>query len=174
MVVEIRSGVHHAEDFHEPAHAIEAAELLAQRGEDREADLARSSFAALEIEVASDDAGDERFVRAQRAVPGDVGERADDDERLVNRDGFGCGREFEAELFEALQRKDVPALKSRTKKLDAKTRAALLLLPELYGGADVLALAERKLPRSRDIATALATLRALDRKSTRLNSSHRT
>jgi len=40
------------------------------------------------------------------------------------------GHELEVELFEALQRKDVPALKTLTKRTDAKTRAALLLLPD--------------------------------------------
>ena len=69
--------------------------------------------------------------------------------------------ELEVELFEALQKKDVPGLKALTRKLDAKTRAALLLLPELYGGADVLDLAEKKLPKLPDLHKALATLRAL-------------
>ena len=71
------------------------------------------------------------------------------------------GHELEVELFEALQKKDVPALKILTKRTDAKTRAALLLLPELYGGADVLDLAEKKLPKLADLHKALATLRAL-------------
>ena len=71
------------------------------------------------------------------------------------------GRELEVELFEALQRKDVPSLKALTRKLDAKTRAALLLLPELYGAADVLDFAEKKLPKLPDLQKALATLRAL-------------
>jgi ATP phosphoribosyltransferase regulatory subunit len=70
-------------------------------------------------------------------------------------------RELEVELFEALQKKDVPGVKALTRKLDAKTRAALLLLPELYGGADVLDLAEKKLPKLPDLHKALATLRAL-------------
>jgi hypothetical protein len=42
----------------------------------------------------------------------------------------------ESELFEALQKKDLPALKSLTK--GSKARDALLLLPELYGDAKVL------------------------------------
>jgi ATP phosphoribosyltransferase regulatory subunit len=77
----------------------------------------------------------------------------------------GIGREREAGLFEALQKKDAPALKSLARPLDAKTRAALLLLPELYGGPEVLVLAERKLPRHPAIKAALATLRALARAS---------
>lgn len=75
------------------------------------------------------------------------------------------GQELEAELFEALQRKDVPALKILTKRVDAKTRAALLLLPDLYGGAEVLDLAEKKLPRLPDLHKALTTLRALAKAS---------
>ena len=73
------------------------------------------------------------------------------------------GAELEAELFEALQRKDVPGLQGLTRRLGAKTRDALLLLPELYGGAEVLRLAGRKLPRLPELKRALATLRALAR-----------
>lgn len=69
----------------------------------------------------------------------------------------------EVELFEALQRKDLPMLRTLTRKLDAKTRAALLLLPELYGGAEVLELAERRLPKLPALQKALATLRSLAR-----------
>jgi ATP phosphoribosyltransferase regulatory subunit len=70
---------------------------------------------------------------------------------------------LEAELFEALQKKDLPALKGLTRGLGAKTRDALLLLPELYGGAEVLALAQRRLPALPGLRRALATLRALAR-----------
>jgi len=73
------------------------------------------------------------------------------------------GREREAELFEALQRKDVPALKSLTRRLDARTRNALLLLPELYGDASVLKIAEKKLPRLPELQKALKTLEILAR-----------
>jgi ATP phosphoribosyltransferase regulatory subunit len=69
--------------------------------------------------------------------------------------------EREAELFEALQRKDVPALRSLTRKLPEKMREALLLLPNLYGGAEVLDEAEKRLPRIAEITQALATLRRL-------------
>jgi ATP phosphoribosyltransferase regulatory subunit len=72
-----------------------------------------------------------------------------------------AGAELEAQLFEALQKKDRPALRGMTKGLDAKYRAALLLLPELYGGAEVLALAEKRLPAIAPVKRALATLRAL-------------
>ncbi len=43
--------------------------------------------------------------------------------------------EREAELFRVLQAKDVPALRELSTGLDAGTREALLLLPQLYGGA---------------------------------------
>jgi ATP phosphoribosyltransferase regulatory subunit len=69
--------------------------------------------------------------------------------------------ELEAQLFEALQRKDVPALRSLTAKLPAKMRDALLLLPNLYGGAKVLDEAEKRLPRIPAVKSALATLRRL-------------
>jgi ATP phosphoribosyltransferase regulatory subunit len=75
------------------------------------------------------------------------------------------GRELEVELFEALQKKDAPALKILTRRTDAKTRAALLLLPDLYGGAEVLDLAEKKLPRLPDLRKALDTLRTLAKAS---------
>jgi ATP phosphoribosyltransferase regulatory subunit len=71
------------------------------------------------------------------------------------------GQEREAELFEALQRKDVPALKELTKKLPSKTRDALLLLPSLYGDANILDEAEEKLPKLAELTRALATLRKL-------------
>src|SRR5437016_5810638 len=71
------------------------------------------------------------------------------------------GPELEVELFEALQRKDVPALRQLTKKCSAAIRDAILLLPELYGGIEVLALAEQKLPRLPALSQALATLRKL-------------
>jgi ATP phosphoribosyltransferase regulatory subunit len=71
------------------------------------------------------------------------------------------GHELEVELFEALQKKDLPALKTLTRRADAKTRSALLLLPELYGDKAVLDVAEKKLPKLPELQKALATLRAL-------------
>ena len=67
----------------------------------------------------------------------------------------------EAALFEALQKKDVPALKELTGELQVTTRDALLLLPELYGGPEVLELAEKKLPQLPELTRALAQLRQL-------------
>ena len=73
----------------------------------------------------------------------------------------GVDAETEAALFAALQSKDVPELRARAKKLPAKTRDALLLLPELYGGEEVLRVAEKRLPRLDPLQRALKTLRAL-------------
>jgi len=71
------------------------------------------------------------------------------------------GPELEVGLFAALQKKDLPQLKALSKKLDAGARAALLLLPELYGGAEVLDLAEKKLPAIPALKAALKTLKRL-------------
>jgi len=71
--------------------------------------------------------------------------------------------QLEAELFEALQKKDIPAIAGLTRKLPPRTRDALCLLPELYGGAEVLGVAARKLPKIDSLSKALSTLRALAR-----------
>ena len=71
------------------------------------------------------------------------------------------GAELEGDLFVALQKKDLPALRTLSKKLNKATRDALLLLPELYGGAEVLDTAEKRLPRLAEVSKALKTLRAL-------------
>lgn len=68
------------------------------------------------------------------------------------------GGELEADLFAALQAKDVAALQTLTKGLDKQTRGAILLLPELYGGREVIARARRALPRHAEITRALADL----------------
>ncbi len=66
--------------------------------------------------------------------------------RALVRDA-DIGAQLEAQLFSALQRKDVPALKVLVKDLDASTAAALRALPELYGGTDVLERARKILPQ---------------------------
>ena len=73
----------------------------------------------------------------------------------------GIGHDLEVELFEALQKKDVPALKERTRRLDRSAREALRLLPQLYGGREVLALAEKRLPALPELRKALQTLKVL-------------
>ena len=55
----------------------------------------------------------------------------------------------------------MPTLQARTKKLPAKVRDALLRLPELYGGAEVLSQAKKALPRVGSLITAIETLEAL-------------
>jgi len=69
--------------------------------------------------------------------------------------------EAEAELFRAVQAKDVPALAKLVRKLDRGLRHALLALPELAGGIDVLAQAKQRLPEYTEIRRALAQLRAI-------------
>lgn len=69
--------------------------------------------------------------------------------------------ELETQLFDALQAKDLPELASLTSRLDATTRAALLQLPRLYGGLEVLAEARAVLPAHGEIASALDDLSAI-------------
>ena len=78
---------------------------------------------------------------------------------LVRRAGVNA--EIEDELFRAVQAKDMPALARRVQKLDRRTAAALLALPELAGDARVLAQAARVLPAMPEIRRALAQLRAI-------------
>lgn len=78
---------------------------------------------------------------------------------LVERAGIGA--EHEAELFRALQSKDLPALRELVRALDPATRTALGALPELYGGAEALTEARRALPDYPEIRTALDQLDAI-------------
>ena len=75
---------------------------------------------------------------------------------LAQRGGVSAG--LEADLFAGLQAKDVSALQALTKGLDKATRGAILLLPELYGGREVIARARRELPKHAEITRALAEL----------------
>jgi ATP phosphoribosyltransferase regulatory subunit len=77
--------------------------------------------------------------------------------RAIAREA-GVDAEREAALFEALQRKDVPALKDLSRRLRAKMRDALLMLPSLYGGPEVLGEAAKTLPALPEVRNALATL----------------
>ena len=65
------------------------------------------------------------------------------------------------ELFARLQAKDLPALRAATIGIAAPVRDALLLLPRLYGGVEVLERAARELPQDPRITTALNELRGL-------------
>jgi ATP phosphoribosyltransferase regulatory subunit len=71
------------------------------------------------------------------------------------------GPGLEADLFAALQAKDASALRVLTKRLAKAIRDAILLLPELYGGREVIARARRELPKYAGITRALADLEAL-------------
>lgn len=71
------------------------------------------------------------------------------------------GRELEAELFRAMQAKDSPALRALTRRLPREAREALVVLPELYGGLEVLRVAGERLPQVKEIQAALADLRTL-------------
>ena len=77
--------------------------------------------------------------------------------------GAQAGTGLELELFETLQKKDIAAVKRLARSLDAKTRSALALLPELYGGPEVLEIAGKRLPKIPELTRALATLRALSK-----------
>lgn len=69
--------------------------------------------------------------------------------------------ELESRLFDALQAKDIPELTLLTRGLDVETRNALLQLPRLYGGAEVLAQAREVLPQHIEIVRALDDLEAI-------------
>jgi ATP phosphoribosyltransferase regulatory subunit len=57
-----------------------------------------------------------------------------------------------------LQSKDVPSLKRWLPCLSGEVQAALLALPELYGGVEVLQQARRVLPHSPELLKALDEL----------------
>jgi len=68
---------------------------------------------------------------------------------------------LEGDLFQALQGKDVPTLRTLTKSLPQITRSAILRLPELFGGTDVLDRAARDLPAYPEIQSCLGQLRQI-------------
>lgn len=69
--------------------------------------------------------------------------------------------ERKEELFGLLQAKDVPELRLRLADVAEPVRAALLALPELYGGPEMLAVAAARLPQDPEIVAALDELRVL-------------
>jgi len=83
---------------------------------------------------------------------------------LITRAGVTAPQE--AELFQVLQAKDVPALRELSNGLDTATREALMLLPELYGGTEVLTTARKRLPQYPEL---IACLDALARIGEQLN-----
>ncbi len=82
--------------------------------------------------------------------------------RAICRHG-GVGAELESELYEVLSAKDLPALRTISKRLPNTTRKALLALPELYGDGAMLERARRTLPRYSEIVAALRSLKVLTR-----------
>lgn len=65
---------------------------------------------------------------------------------------------LEAELFGALQQKDVPTLRALVADLPSATQSALLALPQLYGGIEVIAKARAMLPAYAELSAALDDL----------------
>ena len=70
---------------------------------------------------------------------------------------------LESDLFRAMQAKDAPALRELARGLDRRTRDAVVILPELYGGPEVLRVAARRLPGYPDVKSAVRDLEALSR-----------
>ncbi len=77
--------------------------------------------------------------------------------RALIRHG-GINEQLEADLFGALQGKDVPALRALTAGLPQNLQGALLALPQLYGGMEVIARARRILPDYPEVSAALGDL----------------
>jgi ATP phosphoribosyltransferase regulatory subunit len=73
-------------------------------------------------------------------------------------DGLPSTRQNEDALFAALESKDVSALRELTAGMPPTEREALLALPTLYGGADVIERARAVLPVSPAIGRALDEL----------------
>lgn len=73
----------------------------------------------------------------------------------------GVPTEREEALFDLLQAKDVPGVEAFVASCPEPSRSALLALPSLYGGREVLDQAVGRLPDDPEIRAALAELRAL-------------
>lgn len=73
----------------------------------------------------------------------------------------GMVPEREEELFDLLQAKDLPGLRELLADVAEPARSALLALPALYGGAEVLDEARMRLPDDVEIRAALDDLRTL-------------
>ena len=75
---------------------------------------------------------------------------------LVQR--AGIPKEPETELFSALQGKDMPTLRLLVADLKPEVKNALLTLPQLYGGVEVIARARAVLPPYPEVTAALNEL----------------
>ncbi len=75
----------------------------------------------------------------------------------------GLDAELEAAILQLLKVKDVPSLHECCAKLAEPYRSAFLRLPELYGGSDLLETAARELPALPEIASALETMKQLQK-----------
>jgi ATP phosphoribosyltransferase regulatory subunit len=73
----------------------------------------------------------------------------------------GLDEDAELKILQFLQSKDIPGLRDSCAGIEAPYRLALLSLPDLYGGGEVLDEARARLPALPEIAAALETLRAL-------------
>lgn len=78
---------------------------------------------------------------------------------LVRRAGVDAA--LETDLFRAMQAKDVPGIRALSRKFERSSRDALALLPELYGGPEVLVAAHKHLPALPPIRAALRDLKIL-------------
>jgi ATP phosphoribosyltransferase regulatory subunit len=68
---------------------------------------------------------------------------------------------LEGALFQALQGKDLPTLRSLTRGLSSTTREAVLRLPELFGGIEVIDRGREVLPSYPEVVACLAQLRRI-------------
>ena len=65
------------------------------------------------------------------------------------------------ELFSALQQKDIPAIRHAVSGLTDELQAGFLMLPNCYGGKEILTLARQKMPALPTVIEAMNTLDAL-------------
>ena len=124
------------------------AELYGHRGIESDVEIQRLLLLALQVAEVRDVHLDIGHVGVFRA--------------LVRAGQFAPDRE--ADLFRAMQCKDVPAVRALVGSLARGVREALIMLPELYGGNEVLRLAQRRLPALPAIRDALRSLDALRRR----------